>query len=188
MPDPLTQVVGLLRPSAPLSKLVTGSGLWAVRRADSGRPFYAAVLEGGCRLAIDGEAGIVLREGDFVLIPAAHAFTTTSLDPPRRAAPPPVEVAPGVFRLGAAEGPPNVRMLVGHCVFASSDADLLVSLLPRYVYVRGAARAAPASRYSRPPRTSSRRSSSRRPRTRRYPRAAPTATRSRSTTCPISSS
>lgn len=140
MPDPLTQVVGLLRPSAPLSKLVTGSGLWAVRRADSGRPFYAAVLEGGCRLAIDGEAGIVLREGDFVLIPAAHAFTTTSLDPPRRAAPSPVEVAPGVFRLGDAEGPPNVRMLVGHCVFASSDADLLVSLLPRYVHVRGAAR------------------------------------------------
>ncbi|XYD09724.1 AraC family transcriptional regulator [Methylobacterium sp. NMS12] len=141
MPDPLTQVVGLLRPSAPLSKLVTGSGPWAVRRSDSGRPFYAAVLEGGCRLAIDGEAGIVLREGDFVLIPAAHAFTTSSLDPPPRgAALPPVAVGPGVFRLGDTEGPPNVRMLVGHCVFASSDADLLVSLLPRYVHVRGAAR------------------------------------------------
>ncbi|MGT2488883.1 cupin domain-containing protein [Methylobacterium oryzae CBMB20] len=141
MPDPLTQVVGLLRPSASLSKRVTGSGLWAVRRADAGRPFYAAVLEGGCRLAIDGEAGIVLGEGDFVLIPAAHAFTTTSLDPPPRgAALPPVEVSPGVFRLGNPEAPPNVRMLVGHCVFASDDADLLVSLLPRYVHVRGAAR------------------------------------------------
>ncbi|SEH54340.1 AraC-type DNA-binding protein [Methylobacterium sp. 275MFSha3.1] len=142
MPDPLTQVVGLLRPSAPLSKLVTGSGHWAVRRTDSGLPFYAAVLEGGCRLAIDGEAGIVLGEGDFVLIPAAHAFTTTSLEPPppRRAAQRPIALSPGVFRLGDAEGPPNVRMLVGHCVFASSDADLLVSLLPRYVHVRGAAR------------------------------------------------
>ncbi|MEE7504034.1 AraC family transcriptional regulator [Methylobacterium mesophilicum] len=140
MPDPLTQVVGLLRPSAPLSKLVTGSGPWTVRRSDSGRPFYAAVLEGGCRLAVDGEAGIVLREGDFVLIPAARAFTTTSLEPPRGAALSPVEVSPGVVRLGDAEGPSNVRMLVGHCLFASSDADLLVSLLPRYVHVRGAAR------------------------------------------------
>jgi len=102
MPDPLTQVVGLLRPSAPLSKLVTGSGLWAVRRADSGRPFYAAVLEGGCRLAIDGEAGIVLREGDFVLIPAAHAFTTTSLDH-RGEATYPVAEPDGVPRAGQAD-------------------------------------------------------------------------------------
>jgi hypothetical protein len=35
-----------------------------------------------------------------------------------------------------------VRVLVGHCVFASPDAALLVSLLPRLVHVRGEKRLA----------------------------------------------
>lgn len=69
MVDPLTQVVGLLQPSASFSKLVLAGGAWTVRRDDHGQPFYAAVLEGACRLAIDGEAEIVLAAGDFVLIP-----------------------------------------------------------------------------------------------------------------------
>ncbi len=141
MADPLTQVVGLLRPSASFSKIVTASGLWAVRRADDGRPFYAAVLEGACRLAIEGEAEIVLAPGDFVLVPAAYAFVTTSLEPPPKGvALRPVEVSPGVFRLGGSDASPDVRLLVGHCSFASDDADLLVSLLPRFVHVRGEGR------------------------------------------------
>lgn len=138
MTDPLTHVVGLLRPNASFSKLVIGGGHWAVRRSDDGRPFYAAVLDGACRLTVDGQAEVVLRTGDFVLIPAAHAFTTSSLEPPAAGAwPHPVELSPGVFRLGAPSEAPNVRMIVGHCAFASDDADLLVSLLPRFVHVRG---------------------------------------------------
>jgi transcriptional regulator GlxA family with amidase domain len=47
------------------------------------------------------------------------------------------ELSPGVFRLGRPSDPPNVRMLVGHCAFGSDDAQLLVSLLPQLVHVRG---------------------------------------------------
>ena len=43
----------------------------------------------------------------------------------------------GEFRLGMRGGEPEVRMLVGHCVFGSPDAALLVSLLPRLVHVHG---------------------------------------------------
>lgn len=141
MPDPLTQVVGLLRPSAGPSKLVVASGAWSVRRLDGGQPFYAAVLEGGCRLGADGEAEILLETGDFVLIPAADAFTVASLRPPTPGAPSrPLETGPGLFRLGSPDGTPDTRLLVGHCAFASDDADLLVSLLPRLVRVRGEGR------------------------------------------------
>ncbi|MDE4909235.1 AraC family transcriptional regulator [Methylobacterium sp. 092160098-2] len=143
MVDPLTQVVGLLQPSASFSKLVLAGGAWIVRRDDHGQPFYAAVLEGACRLAIDGEAEIVLAAGDFVLIPAASAFAASSLVAPSAGrAPPPVDIGPGVFRLGPAEVPPDLRMLVGHCTFASDDTELLLSLLPRFVHVRGVGRLA----------------------------------------------
>jgi AraC-like DNA-binding protein len=48
----------------------------------------------------------------------------------------------GKFRLGNQSGPANVLMLVGHCVFGSPDAALLVSLLPKFVHVRGEKRLA----------------------------------------------
>jgi AraC-like DNA-binding protein len=138
MTDPLAQVVGLLQPRASFSKLVTASGAWAVRRSDDGRPFYCAVLEGSCRLSVAGRAPVMLERGDFALVPAAYDFATSSLEPPPEGVEAErIEESPGVFRLGAPDQPPNVRMLVGHCAFASDDAKLLVSLLPQLVHVRG---------------------------------------------------
>ena len=81
MNDPLAQVIGLLQPSASFSKLVTASGRWAVRPPGAG-PFYAAVLDGTCRLAILGREPVRLDKGDFVLMPAADTFTMRSLAPP----------------------------------------------------------------------------------------------------------
>ena len=139
MTDPLTQIVGLLQPSASLSKLVIAAGAWAVRRVEDGRPFYCAVLEGSCRLSMAGQEPITLRKGDFILAPAIYDFTTSSLEPPTSVVPELVELSPGVFR-GGADAPPDLRMLVGHCAFGSEDVNLLVSLLPRLVHVRGQGR------------------------------------------------
>lgn len=137
MADPLSEVVTLLQPSAGFSKLVSAAGRWRVRRTEVGRPFYCAVLEGSLRLAVDGREPQVLQADDFVLIPAAQNFSTSSLDPPDD----PVDLLPtllpsGEFRLGAPERPAQVRMMVGYCTFASPDAAMLVSLLPQLVHVR----------------------------------------------------
>lgn len=138
MIDPLAEVVTLLQPSASFSKLVSGAGRWSVRRAESGRPFYCAVLEGASRLAVDGREPVILEQGDFVLIPSAFDFTASSLEPPRGKRDTAHVVLPdGEVRHGNSSGPPDVRMLVGYCVFASPDASLLVSLLPQFVHVRG---------------------------------------------------
>ena len=133
--DPLTQMIGLLQPSALLSKLVTGSGRWSVRPPGTG-PFYCVMLEGGCALSIAGRAPVSLGTGDFVLLPAGDDFMMSSPTPPAgRRVIGPVEVHQGVFHLGD-PGAPDTRMLVGHCAFGSNDASLLVSLLPDLVVVR----------------------------------------------------
>ncbi|MCW7541760.1 AraC family transcriptional regulator [Aquabacterium sp. A7-Y] len=141
MVDPLAEVVSLLQPGAPFSKLVTGSNPWAVRRTESGRPFYCVVLEGSCQLAVDGHETIPLREGDFVLIPAARGFSTSSPDAaPLRdgsEAASQITPVPGGAWVGDPHGAADVRLLIGHCVFGSPDAALLVSLLPQWVHVRG---------------------------------------------------
>ena len=136
MLDPLAQAIGLLRPRASFSKLVTATGNWAVRPPGT-EPFYLAVLDGGCVLSIMGRAPIRLGRGDFVLIPAANDFTISSQTPPPDGhANKPVELRPGVFHLGEPAAP-DTRMLVGHCAFGSPDAALLVSLLPDMVVARG---------------------------------------------------
>jgi len=136
--DPLAEMVTLLQPSAPFAKLVSGAGPWSVRRSDAGRPFYCVILEGASRLKVGGREPLTLTTGDFALIPSACDFTVSSLEPPRGQRHAEHLVLPdGEVRHGNPSGPPDVRMLVGYCVFASQDAKLLVSLLPQLVHVRG---------------------------------------------------
>lgn len=142
MIDPLAEVVSMLQPSARSSKLASGAGRWIVRRADAGRPFYCTVLEGSCRLSVEGNEPMTLERGDFVLIPAAFNFEVSSRKPPRDKHASHVVLADGEVRHGDPDAPADVRMLVGYCAFGSSDASLLLPLLPRLVHVRGEPRLA----------------------------------------------
>lgn len=144
MIDPLAQVVTLLQPTAPFSKRGSGAGRWSVRRSEVGGPYYCAILEGGGRLEADGHDELVLEEGDFVLIPSAHNFTMSSRIPTgvEDIVHTPLVLPDGEHRLGSPDGPPDVRLLVGYCVFRSPDAALLASLLPKLVHVRGVNRLA----------------------------------------------
>ncbi|GLR80275.1 AraC family transcriptional regulator (plasmid) [Azospirillum oryzae] len=139
MSDPLAQVVGLLQPRASFSKIVQAAGPWRVRRSEAGRPFYCVVLGGSCRLTVRGGAPITLENDDFVLIPAAYDFSMSSMEPMAADADDtvPVELAPGEFLLGHRDRQPEVRNLIGYCAFGSTDAALLVSLLPQLVHIRG---------------------------------------------------
>ncbi|OOY22595.1 AraC family transcriptional regulator [Thioclava sediminum] len=144
--DPLAQVIALLRPRAIFSKGISGAGRWAVRYSAFGQPGFCAVTEGSCRLAVDGETPVVLEAGDFVLLPATPAFTMSGLEPA-----PPVLIDAlqaasgqadprGDVRYGRRDGPADVRQFGGYFAFASPDAALLVSLLPRMIHIRGVPR------------------------------------------------
>lgn len=143
MIDPLAEVVTLLQPGTPFAKVVSAAGTWGVRRSVSGDPFYCVILKGSCWLTLDGRPPLLLQQHDFVLVPAAQGFTMTSQS---RIADEdfclPVALQPGQFRVGVQSGPPDVQALLGHCVFGSPDASLLVSLLPELVHVRGEKRLA----------------------------------------------
>ncbi len=144
MADPLSDLIALLRPRAVFAKGISGAGRWAVRYAAFDHPSFSAVLEGGCRLAVDGEAPINLSAGDFVLMPATPGFTLSSFEParPKRIDPNLTPAPAEEIRHGTQDGPPDVRLLGGWFMFDSPDAALLISLLPRLAHVRGAGRLA----------------------------------------------
>jgi len=144
MADPLSEVIRLLQPRAIYSKGISGAGRWAVRYSEFGQPGFCAVTEGRCRLAVDGEAPVVLEAGDFVLLPATPAFTMSGFDPaPVRLVDPKTEPPPTEeVRHGRQDGPADVRQFGGYFTFGSPDAALLVSLLPRMIHIRGVPRLA----------------------------------------------
>lgn len=142
MNDPLAEVIALLQPRTVFSKGISGAGRWAVRYSDFGHPSFCVVLEGSCRLAVEGQEPITLAAGDFVLLPATPGFTMSGFEPVA-----PVDIDPktapaptGEVRHGDPGGPADVRLLGGYFVFDSPDAALLVSLLPALMHVRGAER------------------------------------------------
>jgi AraC-like DNA-binding protein len=139
MTDPLAQVVALLRPDLSSAKFIEASGAWQVRRSEEGRAIFCAVLDGAVQVEIDGGSTLRVEGGDFLLIPHAFNFTFSSTfkEAGGRADALPREVRPGIFRLGESISDPDLRMLVGYCSFGSTDASLLVSLLPSLVHARG---------------------------------------------------
>jgi AraC-like DNA-binding protein len=142
MKDPLSEVITLLQPRTVFSKRISGAGRWGVRYLDFGQPSFCAVLEGRCRLAVDGHRDLTLEAGDFVLLPATPGFTISGFEPvkPVRIDPKVTPASTGEVRHGTRGGRPDVRLLGGYFVFDSPDAALLVSLLPAVVHVRGVER------------------------------------------------
>jgi AraC-like DNA-binding protein len=137
-PDPLSSVVALLKPRPEISKMVVAGGRWQVERTDMVSTFYAAIVEGRARLVVKGRQPVMLEAGDFIMVPALDSFTMTSEVPPQPgAARLPLETGPGIFRLGPADSPVEMRALVGHCRFDAPDRALLLSLLPQMIHVSG---------------------------------------------------
>jgi AraC-like DNA-binding protein len=144
MLDPLSEVVTRLRPRAVFAKAISGAGAWAVRYPPFGHPSFCTVLQGSCRLLLDGQAPAVLHAGDFVLLPSTPGFTMSGFEPApvRLLDPGTTEAVTGDVRHGTAEGEPDVRLLGGFFMFDGADADLLVSQLPPVVHLSGADRLA----------------------------------------------
>ncbi len=142
MNDPLSEVIALLQPRAVFSRRISGAGRWGVRYSAFGQPSFCAVLEGSCRLTVDGHPPQTLRAGDFVLLPATPGFTMSGFEPVRfeRFDPQVTSKLTGEVRHGTRGGRPDVRLLGGWFVFDSLDSALIVSLLPSLVHVRGVER------------------------------------------------
>jgi AraC-like DNA-binding protein len=142
MSDALSVVITLLQPRAVFSRPISGAGRWGVSYSTFGHPSFCVVLEGSCRLAVDGQRPMTIDAGDFVLLPATPGFTMSGFEPvtPERFDPKVTSKQAGEVRHGRRGGRPDVRLLGGWFAFDSPDAALLVSLLPTVVHVRDAER------------------------------------------------
>lgn len=131
--DPLSDILGVLRPHTILSKPISGSGDWGVRYSAYDMPGYALVLEGTCWLTLAGGEPVRLDAGDFVLLPGASAFEMTSRPGAACIVGEPSERP---THYGDPEVPPELRMLGGSFEIERANAPLLSALLPHMIHLR----------------------------------------------------
>jgi AraC-like DNA-binding protein len=133
--DPLTDILELLRPHAAFSKPITGRGKWGVRYEAVGLPSFCTVLEGQCWLTIQDEPPLLLKRGDFLLLPSTPAFSMASalgvkcvagLPSSRKA-----------VRHGNPKGHPDFRMIGGTFEIDVINAGLL-ELMSQRIHIRAA--------------------------------------------------
>lgn len=130
--DPLSDIIALIRPSAAVSKPISGKGTWGVRYAAHDAPGFTIVLSGEAWLTFDGEKPLRLAPGDFLLLPTTPAFSLSS-EPGVGCDP--VEPRAEAVRHGEQEGDPDFVALGGSFAFERVNAPLLLSLLPRRVHI-----------------------------------------------------
>jgi AraC-like DNA-binding protein len=137
--DPFAHVLRLTEASSVVSGGFTARGAWALHFPPVGRVKFAAIARGTCWLRIDGqERGVLLEQGDVVLIPGRQGFVVaTSLTiPPKDAR----RFAPGkrgaLVEIGGG-GTGECVVISGGVSLHPSSGSLLSDVLPELVHVHG---------------------------------------------------
>lgn len=130
--DPLSDIIALLRPSAAVSKPITGRGQWGVRYQAYDAPGFTIVLAGEAWVIFDGNEPIRLAQGDFLLLPTTPAFALCSKP---GVACVPVEPKSEAVRHGEPQGEPDFVALGGSFTFERVNAPLLLALLPDIIHI-----------------------------------------------------
>ncbi|KQV17452.1 AraC family transcriptional regulator [Rhizobium sp. Root1203] len=137
--DALTDVIRLLRPKTVLLGRMSGSGGWGVQVPEQPGPTFYFVTEGRCWFQAEGAGVRELKEGDYILSarPTTDTFSsrpgaeTVLSDEAFKA----LHSVEGEVRVGDPETGTTTRILGGLIQCDAANADLLIGLLPRIVYV-----------------------------------------------------
>ncbi|MGN6528803.1 MAG: cupin domain-containing protein [Burkholderiaceae bacterium] len=142
--DPLSSVIGLLRPLGTTVGATDVGGDIAIRFAAHAGAFFYSVAAGQCWLSVDGVAEpVLLRAGDCIVLPSGRPFTLAS---DLRLAP---IAAERVFAgrpngsIAVYNGGGGCTMFAAHFEFEADACRFLLGALPPVVAIRDAhARAA----------------------------------------------
>lgn len=130
--DPLSDIIALLKPTAAVSKPITGRGRWGISYPALRKPGFTLILKGECWGSFEGGAPLRIAKGDFLLLPSTPAFTLSS-HPGIACAP--REPTDRPVRHGDQEGEAEFESLGGAFQIEQVNAPLLLTLLPQMIHI-----------------------------------------------------
>lgn len=134
--DPLSQVIGLLKPRELTWRVMTAHAPWAIRFPQVEAVVFGQVIQGQAQVERADGAVLDFDTGDFLMMAYPRQWIMRSQDGTQ-----PVDLK----ALLASEPTPHegqtgevTRFLAGHFLFSAPSADLLATLLPPFVHIRAA--------------------------------------------------
>ena len=137
-PDPLSDVLSLLKPRTFMSGGVDHGGAWSVGFGRHQGLKFHAIISGSCWLAVDGVEPLRLSAGDSYLLPLGRPFRIASdlalapMDPET------FMTSPLNGAIRTLNGGGDCMTIGGHFAFEGRHAEILLGMLPPIVLLREA--------------------------------------------------
>jgi AraC-like DNA-binding protein len=134
MPDPLSEMLALVRARCVITGGFRAGGEWALRFRPDAPVKLGAVVRGSCWLIADDGLPARLAAGDAVVLNHVSSMVLCSDPrlPPAEAASMPAPATDSLARLGSGD---DVAVIGGHVALDSAAADLFTSALPGVTHV-----------------------------------------------------
>ena len=139
--DPLSQIIGLLKPQAVFWRVVEAHNAWTIDFRPTNVVVFGQIIEGGCRVEREDGIGFDVEAGDFLLMAAPPNWKMAALDGGKAVDFGAAIEDPRLLLL--AERPAYVtKFIAGNFEFAPANRDLISTLMLPIVHVRGSETAA----------------------------------------------
>ncbi|MGA2219711.1 MAG: AraC family transcriptional regulator [Terracidiphilus sp.] len=135
--DPLSQIIGLLKPQAVFWRVVEAHDAWTISFRPTNIVVFGQVIEGACHIEREDGIALDLKAGDFLLMAAppnwtmaAHGGGSTTID---------FEVVVDDPRtlLSPVLTDQVTRFMAGNFAFSPANRDLVATLMLPIVHVMG---------------------------------------------------
>jgi AraC-like DNA-binding protein len=134
--DPLSQIIGLLKPQAVFWRVVEAHDAWKISFHPTNIVVFGQILEGACHVEREDGISFDIEAGDFMLMAAPPNWTMTALGGGVAVDFKAAIEDPGL--LLSSEHPTHVtRFIAGNLKFSAANRDLISTLMLPIVRVRG---------------------------------------------------
>ena len=134
--DPLSQIIGLLKPQAVFWRVVEGRGGWKISFRPTNIVVFGQIIEGVCRVEREDGIGFETEAGDFVLMAGPPDWTLEACGGGKAIDFGSVVENPGLL-LSPTHTGQVTRFMAGNFTFSAGNRDLISMLMPPIVHVRG---------------------------------------------------
>ena len=135
--DPLSQIIGLLKPQAVFWRVVEAHNSWTIGFRPTNIVVFGQVIEGACRVEREDGIGFELEAGDFLLMTAPPNWTMAAFGGGATA----VDFADVIENPRLLLSPTHTnqitRFMAGNFAFSPANRDLISTLMLPIVHVRG---------------------------------------------------
>ena len=135
-PDPLSDVLALLKPRTFMSGGVDHGGDWSVGFGPHQGLKFHAIISGSCWLAVDGVEPVRVGAGDSYLLPQGRAFRIASDLALAPMSPQDFLQLPLDGAIRTHNGGGDCLTIGGHFAFEGRHAEMLLGMLPPIVHLR----------------------------------------------------